>query len=241
MVTVDGARSPSPSSGLPPVPDAVTGEPAPPRAPQVVGPWAGHPKAGRRVKSWRPAARKIWGRGSGGALESVSARQQHIVRNSLLMAAISLALLSCFIYAVVSDESELTVDGFADTFPIAFFIWIPSVIAFYFATRDQGFYVGSTWITEHERLIDERSSTLRLNTYELGEVRVRRTARPDAILLMVSRKYESIKIPLGLLEGNPRLWDYVYNGLVHSVANGAEIDAATRELLHLAGPGGVGA
>ncbi|GAA5175361.1 hypothetical protein GCM10023321_81310 [Pseudonocardia eucalypti] len=40
-------------------------------------------------------------------------------------------------------------------------------------------------------------------------------------------------LPLSLLESNQQLWDLVYNGLRHSAARGARVEAQTRELLRL--------
>jgi len=121
--------------------------------------------------------------------------------------------------------------------PIILVLWIIGAGLFYAISRRQAFYVGATWITEKHQVQREGEEVVILNMYELSKIRVDRASRSDAILRMVGRKKEYLEPPLGLLEGNPTLWDYVYNGLVHSAANGAEIDPLTRELLQLPGPG----
>jgi len=129
-------------------------------------------------------------------------------------------------------------DGdFAGGLPIILFLWILVVGLFYVISRKQSFYVGAKWITEKHQVQREGEEVIILNMYELSKIRVDRASRSDAILRMVDCRKEYLEPPLGLLEGNPTLWDYVYNGLVHSAANGAEVDPLTRELLHLPGPG----
>ena len=182
-----------PSPGLSPVPDDAMGQPVPPRAPRVLGPWAGHARRGRRTKSWRPARKTPYRRRT--ALEFVSARRQHGLRYHITDAIILLIILVVFLYvtSLIFAEGDLW-----SALPLILFRWVIVAGLYYVVSRKQAFYVGATWITKY------------------------------------------LKPPLGLLEGNPNLWDYVYNGLVHSAANGAEVDPLTRGLLQLPGPGAAG-
>jgi len=131
-----------------------------------------------------------------------------------------------------------SIDDFLATWRLTFFLWLPGAVIYYLASRNQGFYVGATWITERYQIRDDNESRKILKIYELAKIEIRHATRVDATLRMVDHKKDELEAPLGLLEGNPSLWDYVYNGIVHSAANGAEIDTSTRELLHLPGPGG---
>jgi len=137
-----------------------------------------------------------------------------------------------------SRDSVASVSDFLRTWPLTVLLWLPCVALLYLTSRNQGLYAGATWITERYQIPDDSESRKILKTYELAKIEIRRASRVDAALLMVDHKKNELEAPLGLLEGNPSLWDYVYNGLVHSAANGAEIDTSTRELLHLPGPGG---
>jgi len=236
MSGVPPAPRSGPPRGLSPVPDDAMGQPAPPRAPRVLGPWAGHARSGRRTKSWRPARKTPYRRRT--VLEFVSAKRQHGLRYHLFL---SLGLLIAMIAFFYIDSLFHPADGDLEgELPIILVLWIIGAGLFYVISRRQAFYVGATWITEKHQVQREGEEVVILNMYELSKIRVDRASRSDAILRMVGRKKEYLEPPLGLLEGNPNLWDYVYNGLVHSAANGAEIDTGTRELLHLPGPGGAG-
>jgi hypothetical protein len=56
---------------------------------------------------------------------------------------------------------------------------------------------------------------------------------PDTMLQLIGPDGFFLQLPLGLLEGNPQLWNLIYNGLRHSAATCAQVDAITRDLLHL--------
>jgi hypothetical protein len=201
----------------------------------VVGPWAGHGRRERRTESWRPA-RKPRFVTSGAALEYASAVRQHGLRYHGLRAAIFLVGLAGFCWV-----SDLVHGGnFAGELPIILFLWVILSVATYLASRLQSVYVGATWITEkYQDLADSESKRI-LNTYELAEIRVDRFPGDDAMLMMVNRRKKSLRLPLGLLEANPRLWDYVYNGLMYSTARGARVDPVTRGALQLPDPGAAG-
>jgi hypothetical protein len=58
-------------------------------------------------------------------------------------------------------------------------------------------------------------------------------SRRGLSLRLVGPDKQRLTLPFGLLEANQQLWDLVYNGIRHSEAAGAEIDARTRRLLGL--------
>ena len=192
------------------------------------------------MRSWRPA-RKSRFIVSGKPLEDVSARRQHLLRYFVPIAAGAFVLLSPIVYFAMlingSRHSEASISDLLNIWPGTLLLWIPGAAIYYLASRNQGYYVGATWITERYQILDDNESRLMLNMYELAKIEIRRARSVDATLLMVNHKKDELEAPLGLLEGNPNLWDYVYNGLVHSAANGAEVDPLTRELLHFPGPG----
>jgi len=158
------------------------------------------------------------------------------------MAVAALVFLSPVVYFAMlmngSRHSEVSIDDFLATWRLTFFLWLPGAVIYYLASRNQGFYVGATWITERYQIRDDNESRKILKIYELAKIEIRHATRVDATLRMVDHKKDELEAPLGLLEGNPSLWDYVYNGLVHSAANGAAVDPITRELLRLPDPGG---
>ena len=223
-----------------PVPDEVTGQPAPPRAPRVVGPWAGHPKRGRRKVSWRPGRRapfsKRWV-----MLEFVSAKRCNIIRFLIPRLAGLLAILSpiCTLGFLVhaSGWRSLTVLGFLEALPAAVAaLAIPSAIYCYTVSRREAVYVGSRWINDKYESVGDGNSATILDIYRLTKIEVNQSSRSGATLRIFSGEHKEVESSLGLLEGNPNLWDYVHNGLVHSAVRGAEVDPLTRRLLHLPGP-----
>lgn len=71
-----------------------------------------------------------------------------------------------------------------------------------------------------------------LPLYELHAISVTDSSRGLSLRLVGPNK-QRLTLPFGLLEANQQLWDLVYNGIRHSEAAGAEIDARTRRLLAL--------
>ncbi|MEN3615633.1 hypothetical protein AAH979_39825 [Plantactinospora sp. ZYX-F-223] len=79
---------------------------------------------------------------------------------------------------------------------------------------------------------DNDGAGVDLPLYELRTITVTDSARGRALRL-VGPNQRRLTLPFGLLEANQRLWDLVYNGIRHSEAAGAEIDARTRRMLGL--------
>jgi hypothetical protein len=80
--------------------------------------------------------------------------------------------------------------------------------------------------------VDIDGAGLELPLYELRSISVIDSPRGLA-LRIVGPNRQRLTLPFGLLEANQQLWDLVYNGIRHSEAAGAEIDARTRRLLAL--------
>jgi hypothetical protein len=87
--------------------------------------------------------------------------------------------------------------------------------------------------------VDTDGAGVDLPLYELRSVGVTDSPRGLALRL-VGPNEQRLTLPFGLLEANQQLWDLVYNGIRHSEAAGAEVDARTRELLGLPPVGGRG-
>lgn len=67
-----------------------------------------------------------------------------------------------------------------------------------------------------------------VDVYDLAEVSLIEIRGLGAHLRLADRRNGMLTAPCGLLEGNQVLWDLVYNGIRHSVVNGATIDDASR-------------
>lgn len=70
-----------------------------------------------------------------------------------------------------------------------------------------------------------------VKTYDLVEVKIRRSIGWD-VMLKDSHGGKTVT-PLDVLQQNRDLWDLVYNGIRHSVANGAKVNDRARDWLEL--------
>ena len=95
----------------------------------------------------------------------------------------------------------------------------------YLQQRKHRVYAGSDWIGDGEG----RAEWVKTN--DLARFTLSNAPGPGSTLQVTGRNGTTLSLPLGLIEGNPALWDLVYNGLRNSAAAGAQIDPATRELL----------
>ena len=214
------------AAALPPRPNSM-GEPAPPRAPAVVGAWAGFPERNRDTVSHRPGLDQRWFARAEPILEVVQARR----RNALWFAAryplISGLMLAVLVTAYLLIDAART-DGFAWAEEIRVWAVIIAVLTAgyteirYLQHRKQLVYAGVDWVGEGSG----RGECV--GTYELSRI-----ALTDGTLHLTGRDGTRLDLPMGLLEANPALWDLVYNGLRHSTAAGAETDPTTRERLRL--------
>jgi hypothetical protein len=92
--------------------------------------------------------------------------------------------------------------------------------------------VGSDWFqTSHGRRWYRRARTNYLKLYELIEVTG--SADGGAPELYLSDGERAMRRRIDELQPDRRTWDLIYNGILHSVAAGAEIDVVSAALLHL--------
>ena len=93
--------------------------------------------------------------------------------------------------------------------------------------------VGGDWFqTSHgRRWYHGHARTSYLKLYELTEVTC--SANGGAPELYLSDGEHAMRRRIDELQPDRRTWDLVYNGILHSVAAGAEVDAVSAALLHL--------
>uniref|UniRef100_UPI003F49191A hypothetical protein n=1 Tax=Pseudonocardia sp. CA-138482 TaxID=3240023 RepID=UPI003F49191A len=210
---------------LPPRPDPDSGEPQPPRAPTVVGAWAGHSERGRRTESFRPARAQDWFDKPAPMLELAEARRRRPLRSIASYAIYIALILGGGTALVMWGQPELRTDPLP--YVIMSVAWLIATAIALLVRRTHTVYAGASWAGDAE----DKGKIL--STYDLARINVYGRPGPSARLQMVAPDKTFLLIPMGLLEANPRLWDLIYNGLRHSAAAGAEVDQPTRDLLRL--------
>jgi hypothetical protein len=225
---MDAEEVAMPAGELPPVPDE-SGEPRPPAAPRVEGPWQGerhrlrvtHHEAGdqRFVKSTGHRRHPL--------LESVAARPPAHWRSAALGAVYAIAPAGVVIAVVLWFTAEdrtaayLVLAGVAVAVAVLF-------IAASTAYTTTVVRAGAHAVAE----VDVDGVGTDLPLYELRSIGVTDSRRGLALRL-VGPDGRRLTLPFGLVEANQQLWDLVYNGIRHSAAAGAEVDDRTRQLLAL--------
>jgi hypothetical protein len=211
------------SGPLPPQPD-VTGHPRPPAAPQVAGRWEGHSRSSQHHDpehhygvdhSVGPPGQTL--------LESVRSRRPHPWRYARDV-PFSLGILVLPMWLVLDWLSGASARDYAAHLIVIAACLLAFYVVRYLQTRNQEIVAGTRWVG----IVDEDRC---VRTYEL--VRVEVAAMTTSMVLRLSDPQEGMEFTLGLLQGNPQLWDLVYNGIRYSVAAGAEIDDTSRRLLKL--------
>ncbi|MGC4942637.1 hypothetical protein [Kribbella sp. DT2] len=206
---------------LPERPDAVSGIPRPPPGPVVVGPWGGCREAGRQVASWSPGREQQWFDIEEPILELAQVRRRHA-----LWFAIAYPLLSGLGLAVAAGIwMAVREAGFDSSDAVAVAVIISVITILYAGVRflqhrDQVVFAGAAWVGDGE------GREACLPTYELQRIALVDPGTPKAALRITGANEAKLTIPMGVLEANPALWDLVHNGLRHSAAAGAEVDAA---------------
>ncbi|MFG2555547.1 hypothetical protein [Streptomyces sp. NPDC048581] len=212
---------------LPPPPDAC-GEPRPPPAPRVVGPWQGRfqVSSGHYTQA---DGRWVAGRTGGDRLlESACARRPNRWRYTAAGVAGSLVPMAVLMSALLMFTEGDRRAGFTITGAALAGGWLLFTLIYGF--QDDGMAVHAGARTLYEPDINNTGREMPL--YDLTGVTVVDRARLGPCLRLV-RGDHRIVVPCGLLEGNQRLWDLVYHGIRHSVVAGAETDERTRRLLSL--------
>ncbi|WP_240959651.1 hypothetical protein [Rhodococcus sp. HNM0563] len=93
------------------------------------------------------------------------------------------------------------------------------------ATRNHWTAAGATWVQWRTSWVD---------TYHLTRIRFSADGTNRVLRLKDAHGNEIHSFKISQIQGNPDLWDLVYNGILHSVASGnCDIDAKTRRILQI--------
>jgi hypothetical protein len=216
-----------PAGDLPPVPDS-SGQPRPPTAPRVEGPWQG--ERYRLQAAHHQAADQLCvarsGRGSP-LLESVAARPPRRWRTAALGAACAVLPVTLVIAIILWFTAEARTVAYLTSATVVVAV---AALAFWYNASNTTVVLraGARAVAE----VDSDGAGIDLPLYELSSVGVTDSPRGLSLRLVGPNK-QRLTLPFGLLEANQELWGLVYNGIRHSEAGGAEIDARTRRLLRL--------
>jgi hypothetical protein len=175
---------------LPPKPDRQTGEPRPPEAP--VEAWA-KPEKRQAPESAGVAA-------PGGMGPVLEGHRESLWGGVLTGATVSLvvAVLGSLVWQDISWVSTWWMW-------IIVLIWIP---VFAFGRRGATLAAGADWLRQNDRWV---------KTYELTKIKLGKRAGGYSLEL-ADRDGHVFSADLYELQRKPRLWDLVYNGLLHSAA-----------------------
>ncbi len=103
---------------------------------------------------------------------------------------------------------------------LLFFSWM-----MFRAARNYWTAAGATWVQWRSRWVD---------TYHLTRIRFSADGYSRVLRLKDAHGNEIHSFKISEIQGNPDLWDLVYNGILHSVASGnCDIDAKTRRILQI--------
>lgn len=217
---------------LPPVPDG-SGEPRPPAAPRVNGPWPIRTSDRRsEVIHHSDGTLARLGGSAYEALERVAIRRPDRWRAAGLsvLGVWGVPTLLLSIYAVVVGPAStvfLVLGGaLAVVVPVTC-VWALSGPRPYLVV-----IAGSRYVGLPSRDGDGQVAGL----YWLSTIELRPTRTRGLVLRIAEPEGRPLDLPLGAVEANPQLWALVYNGIRHSVADGARVDERTRELLRLPEP-----
>ncbi|MFD0918186.1 hypothetical protein ACFQ16_00370 [Saccharopolyspora rosea] len=184
--------------GLPPRPDSQTGQPRPPAAPVQY-------RGGEAEKT--PSRVPDPPEGQGPVLECYRESK----RSVWLSAPIPIVLL--LVVFILDSGFE------ALTYWFTWAILIPYFAFLVYKGRSDVLTAGADWVQFKGHWV---------RTYELISVKYAVRGQGLSHEVVLTDRNGGIGIPLRLIQSNPRLWDYVYLGIRHSVANGAKTNAALR-------------
>ncbi|WP_406692867.1 hypothetical protein REH65_14835 [Saccharopolyspora sp. ID03-671] len=193
------------SAELPPRPDAATGEPRPPAGPLVLGP---PPQESDELESaGKPPPEH------GPALETLGHQRFHMLGGTgTLVVLVGIAFTWI--------HGDLT--WMQDPVP-----WgLIGLLIVFAVVRDWNstqLTAGADWLRVNRRWVD---------TYELVEIRLTGAIR-GWTLHLADREGRKARAYIATIETNRKLWALVYNGMSHSVHNGAQINNLAAGILRL--------
>nr|WP_245959023.1 hypothetical protein [Rhodococcus gordoniae] len=196
------------AADLPPMPDSITGEPRPPRAPRIYH-GTEYTPLDRNPRNPPDAPEHL-----GPVLEWL----QPTVRDRYIGAFLIAAILVVYLTVINGDFRWIH-------WWIMWVIIPGSSLLLFFGKGNHWTAAGATWVQWHDSWVD---------TYHLTRIRFSADG-PSRVLRLKDahgNKIHSFKI--SEIQRNPDLWDLVYNGILHSVAFGnCDIDAKTRHILKI--------
>ncbi|MFD6859403.1 hypothetical protein ACFWCF_18945 [Rhodococcus sp. NPDC060090] len=196
------------STDLPPIPDPTTGEPRPPRAPRIHRGTQNTPSDREPRNPPAPPCHL------GPTLEWIqpTARDPYIA--ALMMVGIAVA------YLTLTNGGFRWINWWGIWLIMAASAWV-----MFGATRNHWAAAGATWVQWRSSWVD---------TYHLTRIRFSADGTNRVLRLKDAHGNEIHSFKISQIQGNPDLWDLVYNGILHSVASGnCDIDAKTRRILKI--------
>lgn len=207
---------------LPPRPDPNTGEPFPPHAPVYQGNDTApedNPLRERRL-SHKPTPPDGMG--------PVIAWNRSNIKGKIHLYIISLAILIVGMSVITMAEGD-GIDWMR-YWPL----WLFFAIVAYLMSSPLKFEttsVGADWLQIRIMHPFRRTKQDHIKLYELIEIDG--SSSPTAQFLRINDGNLASERPLHEWQGDRRIWDLMYNGILHSVANGAHINKHAVQLLRI--------
>ncbi|WP_277370743.1 hypothetical protein [Rhodococcus rhodochrous] len=196
------------AADLPQMPDPITGEPRPPRAPRI------HKSTEYTPVKRSPRKPPEAPEHLGSTLEWL----QPTVRDKYTSALFMVALLVVYLTVVNGDLRWVH----------WWTMWVLMVVGAGMMLRATGNHwtaAGSTWVQWRSSWVD---------TYRLTRIQFSADGYSRVLRLKDAHGNEIHSFKISEIQRNPDLWDLVYNGILHSVASGnCDIDTKTRHILKI--------
>lgn len=205
-VTPCTPRSTVSKTDLPPVPDRTTGEPRPPRAPLRAGWKPGERAQASTVKAFEPPP------GQGAVLEWFQESRRAVITGT------------AFLFLIVAGFLTVKAHGLA--WMGVWWLWLILLVFLvpsYTSFRGKRLSAGADWL---------RFNKAWVRTYALTEVKAGREFAAVGLEL-TDADGRRLHAKLTELQQNRELWDLVYNGLVHSIRDGAATNSLALAALEL--------
>lgn len=192
-----------PTAPLPPRPDPQTGEPRPPAAPlePLAGTGEKHPERGDERYLGDPPP------GMGPTLEGCRFSTKSSLKAGAFITVVCLAVLT--LYAWVKSGNPLDWAQLR-----MWWVWLVILaVSFgipFLSMRGDTVTCGADWVKKNRTWVE---------LYELTHVKVKFYGVRSFIEL-IDHADRKLSCDLVMLQTTPLIWDYVYNGILHSVANG---------------------
>ncbi|MGW5289537.1 hypothetical protein [Rhodococcus pyridinivorans] len=194
---------------LPPIPDPITGEPRPPRAPRI------HHGTERTPTDRHPRKPPKTPEHLGPILEWLQPTFRDRYTEALFWAGVVIVDITLL------EHGDL---GWTHRWGAwAFILGVGWWIFHSIGTRWVA--AGATWLQSRKTWVD---------TYHLTYVRFSGSGRTSALSLKDFHGNEIRSASIDEIQNNPDLWDLVYNGILHSVDSGeCDVDQKTRRILRI--------